>query len=144
MAIFVKDQIFQGVTPCSLAEVYRHSSKTSVNFNRKNAASFPERQYSSYWNKLNKLRARKSSEQIQFAKRALPFSLDAEQITETIIVAQEYYLLGYDGVSPLKVNQRFGGTYRLHLQGRRVRRKEKPSVKAVRKQSHLYLSLFTT
>jgi hypothetical protein len=28
--------------------------------------------------------------------------------------------MGYMPCSPLKVNRRFGGTYRLHLQGRRI------------------------
>jgi hypothetical protein len=33
---------------------------------------------------------------------------------------EQFCLLGYNAVSPLKVNRRFEGTYRLHHQGRRI------------------------
>jgi hypothetical protein len=40
------------------------------------------------------------------------------KITKSVI--KSFYLLGYNSVYSLKVNRRFGGTYRLHFQGRRI------------------------
>jgi hypothetical protein len=52
----------------------------------------------------------------------------------TAVVMKSYIFWDITSCSPIKVNRRFGGTYRLHLQGRRIT-KQKTSVKAGGKQS---------
>jgi hypothetical protein len=51
----------------------------------------------------------------------------------TAVVMKSTVLWDIRPCSPLKVNQRFGGTYRLHIQGRRISR-DRTSVKAGGKQ----------
>jgi hypothetical protein len=47
-----------------------------------------------------------------------------EQEANYHYVYVEYHLLGYNPCSPLRVNRRFGGIYRLHLQDRKNKQHE--------------------
>jgi hypothetical protein len=44
---------------------------------------------------------------------------------EKVGLPEKFYLLGYNAFSPLKINRRFGGTYRLDHQVLRIRQARK-------------------
>jgi hypothetical protein len=48
--------------------------------------------------------------------------LSIEFATGITLNIEEYHLLIYNTYSPLKVNRRFGGIYRLHLRARKISR----------------------
>jgi hypothetical protein len=41
-----------------------------------------------------------------------------DSLSERLLFEEYYYLLGYNAVHLVESQRRFGGTYRLHLQGR--------------------------
>jgi hypothetical protein len=55
--------------------------------------------------------------------------------------SEEFYLLGYNFSSPLKVNCRFGGTCSLHLQGRRISRVRRQDLLSTCFRSYVLLGL---
>jgi hypothetical protein len=57
---------------------------------------------------------------------------------------EEYNLRGLTPCSPLGFNQRFGGTYRLHLQGRRNKFSRKPASKQVASRIWFFAELISS